>query len=112
MIRLLIALLSIIMSFNGCIGPFRKQPEPETIFMPVKTESPTISINWGKIENNHSDKEEVKAMLGIPDFVDKHKAGEDWYYSHTRSVGYAVVSFPTSGHLINHVQYVKYPEWK
>ena len=112
MIRLLIALSSIIVSFNGCNGPFRKQPDPEPVFSPVKTESPTTSINWNKIENIHSDREEVKALLGIPDFVDKHKAGEDWYYSHTRSVGYAVVSFPTSGHLINHVQYVKYPEWK
>ena len=112
MFRLLIALVSIVTFVCGCIGPFRKQPEPELVTKPIVIESPTISINWGKIDNNHSDKEEVKALLGIPDFVDKHKAGEDWYYSHNRSVGYAVVSFPTSGHLINHVQYVKYPEWK
>ena len=112
MIRLLIALLSIIMSFNGCIGPFRKQPEPKPVLEPIVIESSTISIEWDKIEKIHSDKERVRTLLGAPDFIDKHKAGEDWYYSHIRSTGYAVVSFPTSGHLVNHVQYVKRPEWK
>ena len=65
-----------------------------------------------KIEKIYSDKEKVKILLGPPDFIDRHKAGEDWYYSHIRSTGYALVSFPTSGHLVNHVQYVKRPEWK
>ena len=64
------------------------------------------------LKNYPIDKEKVKTLLGAPDFIDKHKAGEDWYYSHIRSTGYAVVSFPTSGHLVNHVQYVKRPEWK
>ncbi len=112
MIRLLITLLSIMMSFSGCIGPLKKQPEPEPVLMPVKTESPTISINWDKIEIIYSDKEKVKTILGLPDFVDKHKTGEDWYYSHIRSTGYAVIGFPVSGHLINHVQYVRRPDWK
>ena len=66
------------------LGHLENNQSQRLFFMPVKTESPTISINWGKIENNHSDKDEVKALLGIPDFVDKHKAGEDWYYSHTK----------------------------
>ena len=112
MIRLLIALLSILTFICGCIGTFKKQPEPEPVFEPIKIESPTISINWSKIEKIYSNKEKVKTLLGAPDFIDKHKAGEDWYYSHIRSAGYAVVSFPTSGHLVNHVQYVKRPEWK
>ena len=112
MIRLLIELLFILIIFCGCIGPFRKQPEPEPVSESIVIESPTISIEWDKIEKNFSDKEKVEILLGPPDFIDKHKAGEDWYYSHIRSTGYAVVSFPTSGHLVNHVQYVKRPEWK
>ena len=112
MIRLLIVLLFILIIFCGCIGPFRKQPEPEPVSEPIVFESPTISIEWDKIEKIHSDKEKVRTLLGAPDFIDKHKAGEDWYYSHIRSTGYAVVSFPTSGYLVNHVQYVKRPEWK
>ena len=112
MIRLLIALLPTFTFFCGCIGPFRKQPEPAPVSAPIVIESPTISIEWDKIEKIHSDKEKVKTLLGQPDFIDKHKTGEDWYYSHIRSTGYAVVSFPTSGHLVNHVQYVKRPEWK
>ena len=112
MIRLLIDLLFILIIFCGCIGPFRKQPEPEPVSESIVIESPTISIEWDKIEKIHSDKEKVKILLGLPDFIDKHKAGEDWYYSHIRSTGYAVVSFPTSGHLANHVQYLKWPEWK
>ena len=75
MIRLLITLLSIMMSFSGCIGPLKKQPEPEPVLMPVKTESPTISINWDKIEIIYSDKEKVKTILGLPDFVDEENAG-------------------------------------
>ena len=112
MIRLLIALLSIVTFVCGCIGPFRKQPEPEPVSEPIDIESHTISINWDKIERIYSDKKKVKTLLGTPAFIDKHKAGEDWYYSHIRSTGFAVVSFPTSGHLVNHVQYVKRPDWK
>ena len=32
--------------FCGCIGPFRKQPEPKPVSQPIVIESPTISINW------------------------------------------------------------------
>ena len=112
MIRLLIELLFILIIFCGCIGPFRKQPEPEPVSESIVIESSTISIEWDKIEKIYTDKEKVKILLGPPDFIDRHKAGEDWYYSHIRSTGYALVSFPTSGHLVNHVQYVKRPEWK
>ena len=112
MIRLLFVLLSKLIFFYGCIGPFRKQPEPEPVSESIVIESPTISIEWDKIERIYSHKEKVKILLGPPDFIDKHKAGEDWYYSHIRSTGYAVVSFPTSGHLVNHVQYIKRPDWK
>jgi len=51
-------------------------------------------------------------LIGVPDFIDTHNTGEDWYYAHNRSVGYALISFPISGHLDNHVQYIIYPEWK
>lgn len=112
MVKIFITLLSIITFFCGCIGPFKKQPEPKPVSKPIFIESPTISINWDKIEKIYSDKKKVKTLLGAPDFIDLHRAGEDWYYSHIRSTGYAVVSFPTSGHLVNHVQYVKRPEWK
>ena len=112
MIKLIIAFLYILTFFCGCIGLIRKQPEPEPVSETIVNESPTISIEWSKIEKTFADKEKVKTLLGSPDFIDKHKAGEDWYYSHVRSTGYAVVSFPTSGHLANHVQYVKWPEWK
>ncbi len=85
MIRLLIVLLPTFTFFCGCIGPFRKQPEP--VPEPIVIESPTISIEWDKIEKIDSDKEKVKTLLGMPDFVDKQKAGEDWYYSHIRRTG-------------------------
>ena len=73
MIRLLIALVSIVTYVCGCIGPFRKQPEPELVSKPIVIESPTISLDWDKIEKIFSDKEKVKTLLGPPDFIDKHK---------------------------------------
>ena len=73
MIRLLIALVSIVTFVCGCIGPFRKQPEPELVSKPIVIESPTISLDWDKIEKIFSDKEKVKTLLGPPDFIDKHK---------------------------------------
>ena len=53
MIRLLIELLFILIIFCGCIGPFRKQPEPEPVSESIVIESPTISIEWDKIEKIH-----------------------------------------------------------
>ena len=112
MIKTLTVLLSVLTFFCACFGPFRQKQEPEPVSESLVIESPTVSINWDKIRRIHSDKEKVETLLGPPDFIDRHKVGEDWYYSHTRSNGYAVVSFPISGHLVNHVQYVKRPKWK
>ena len=112
MIRVFIPLLIIILLFNGCIGPFKKQPEPEPVREPVIIMAPTVSIKWNKISAVYSDKFQIKELLGPPDFIDKHKTGEDWYYSYIRSTDFSVISFPVSGHLIDHAQYVKRPEWK
>ena len=79
-----------------------------------------IFSNWidqGGIQGNPSEEYPIPefpegSAIGDPDFIDTHNAGEDWYYAHSRSVGYALISFPISGHLDNHVQYIKYPEWK
>ena len=96
----------------GCLGPFKKKPEP----MPQRNKliivSPEISDEWAKIKPVSSSKEQIINLIGNPDFIDTHGTGEDWYYAHNRSVGYALISFPISGHLDNHVQYIKYPEWK
>ena len=112
MIKTPTVLLFVLTFFCACAGPFRKQPEPEPVSESIVIESSTVSINWDKIRRINSDREKVETLLGPPDFIDRHEVGEDWYYSHNRSHGYAVVSFPTSGHLVNHVQYVKRPDWK
>ena len=112
MIRVFISLVTIILSFNRCIGPFKKQPEPDPVPEPVIIMAPTVSIKWDKISAIYSDKFQIKKLLGSPDFIDKHKTGEDWYYSYVRSTDFAVISFPVSGHLVEHAQYVKHPEWK
>ena len=98
--------------FSGCIGPFKKQPMPEPAPEPVVVMAPTVSIKWDKISAVYSDKSQIRGLLGSPDFIDKHKTGENWYYSYVRSTDFSVISFPVSGHLIDHVQYVKRPEWK
>ena len=98
--------------FSGCIGPFKKQPMPEPAPEPVVVMAPTVSIKWDKISAVYSDKSQIRELLGSPDFIDTHKTGEDWYYSYVRSTDYSVISFPVSGHLIYHAQYVKRPEWK
>ena len=104
--------LIIVFSICGCIGPFKKKPIPEPVHEPVVVMAPTVSIKWDKISAIYSDKSQIRALLGSPDFIDKHKTGEDWYYSYTRSTDFSVISFPVSGHLIDHAQYVKRPEWK
>ncbi len=112
MTRSSILFLIIVFLFSGCIGPFKKQPMPEPAPEPVVVMAPTVSIKWDKISAVYSDKSQIRALLGSPDFIDKHKTGEDWYYSYIRSTDFSVISFPVSGHLIDHAQYVKRPEWK
>ena len=112
MIRPSILSLIIVFSFNRCIGPLKKQPIPEPTPEPVVFMAPTVSIKWDMISAIYSDKSLIRELLGSPDFIDKHKTGEDWYYSYVRSTDYSVISFPVSGHLIYHAQYVKRPEWK
>ena len=110
MIRLLS--LIIIFLFNGCFGPFKKKLKPEPIFETTIIIPPEISAEWSKINVLFSDKSEIKDLLGLPSFVDKHNTGEDWYYNYVRSIDPALISFPVSGHLVNHAQYIRYPEWK
>ena len=112
MTRSSILFLIIVFLFSGCIGPFKKQPMPELAPEPVVVMAPTVSIKWDKIRDIYSDKTQIRELLGSPDFIDKHKTGEDWYYSYIRSTDFSVISFPVSGHLIDHAQYVKRPEWK
>ena len=104
--------LIIVFLFSGCIGPFKKKPMPEPVSEPVVVMASTVSIKWDKIRAIYSDKSQIIALLGSPEFIDKHKTGEDWYYSYVRSTDFSVISFPVSGHLIDHAQYVKRPEWK
>ena len=104
---LMISLLSI-----GCFGPFKKQPEPDPIPEPTKIMAPTVSIKWDKINPILSNKNQIISLIGLPDFIDRHNAGEDWYYYYDRSIDYAIISFPVSGYLLENVQYVLYPEWK
>ena len=104
--------LIIVFLFSGCIGPFKKKPMPVPVPEPVVVMAPTVSIKWDKISAIYSDKSQIRTLLGSPDFIDKHKTGEDWYYSYVRSTDFSVISFPVSGHLIDHAQYVKRPEWK
>ena len=112
MIRKVLLVLMMSLLLNACIGPFKKQPQPDPVDEPVKKMAPTGSIKWDKIKPIFSDKAQIIGLLGLPDFVDIHKTGEDWYYSYVRSVDYAVISFPVSGHLVNHIQHIHYPEWK
>ena len=112
MIRQFLLVLAMSLLLNACIRPFKKQPHPEPVPEPVIIMGPTESIKWDKIKPIFSDKTQIKELLGFPDFVDTHKSGEDWYYSYVRSVDYAVISFPVSGHLVNHAQHIRYPEWK
>ena len=96
----------------GCLGSFKKKPE----LLPQENNliiiAPGISDDWAKIKPISSNKNQIINLIGNPDFIDDHNTGEDWYYTHNRSVGYAMISFPISGNLVNHVQYIKYPEWK
>ena len=71
-----------------------------------------ISLEWEKIKSIQSDKNQIINLIGNPDFVDFHNAGEDWYYGNVRGAKYGLISFPVSGHLLDHAQYIKYPEWK
>lgn len=96
----------------GCIGPFKKQPVPNSITEKIITVAPDVSSEWKKIRAIQSDKDQVINLIGDPDFVDSHNTGEDWYYIHDRSVDYGLISFPVKGHLLNHAQYIKYPEWR
>ena len=110
--RLFLFLFIIIFSSTVCISPFKKKPKPDPVPEPVVIMVPAVSMEWNKISPIYSDKNQIRALLGSPGFVDKHKTGEDWYYSYARSTDYAVISFPVSGYLVNHVQHVRWPEWK
>ena len=101
-----------ILLFYGCLGPFKKKLTPQVDKVEQIVIAPEISLGWGRIIPVISSKDHIINLIGNPDFIDIHKMGEDWYYSHPRSVDYGLISFPSSGHLINHVQYIKYPEWK
>mgnify|MGYP005684747367 FL=1 len=98
--------------FYGCLGPFKKKPIPQVDKVEQIVIAPEISLGWEKIIPVISSKNQIINLIGNPDFIDNHEMGEDWYYSHPRSVDYGLISFPSSGHLKNHVQYIKYPEWK
>jgi len=98
--------------FYGCLGPFKKKTIPQVIKVEEILIAPEISLDWEKITPVISSKDQVINLIGHPDFIKNHKMGEDWYYSHPRSVDYGLISFPSSGHLIDHVQYIRYPEWK
>ena len=97
---------------TGCIGPFKKQPAPNSRGQEIIIVAPAISLEWKKIREIQSDKAQIISLIGNPDFVDYHNTGEDWYYSHERSIDFGLISFPVKGHLINHAQYIKYPEWR
>ena len=98
--------------FFGCLGPFKKKPIPKVDKVEHIVIAPEISLDWEKIIPVISSKNQIINLIGHPDFVDIHKTGEDWYYSHPKSVDYGLISFPSSGHLTGHVQYIKFPEWK
>ena len=101
-----------IFHLSGCLGSFKKKPEPLPNENKLILIAPGISNEWEKIKPISSNKDQIIELIGNPDFIDTHNTGEDWYYAHSKSVGYALISFPISGHLDNHVQYIKYPEWK
>ena len=104
-------LIFIITGTYGCFGPFKKSPEPEPVSELVEFIPPLESYLWKKLKPKISDKNDVQNIIGLPDFIKKHSSGEDWYYLYSKSSNSAVISFPVSGHLVNHVQYIKYPEW-
>ena len=112
MIRQLLFILVMSLLFNACIGPFKKQPAPNSRGQEIIIVAPAISLEWKKIREIQSDKAQIISLIGDPNFVDYHIAGEDWYYSHDRSIDFGLISFPVKGHLINHAQYIKYPEWR
>ena len=94
------------------MGAFKKKPTSQVDKVEQVVIAPEISLIWEKIIPVVSSKDQVINLIGNPDFIDNHKMGEDWYYSHPRSVDYGLISFPSSGHLIDQVQFIKYPEWK
>ena len=96
----------------GCLGPFVKKPTPQVDNVEQVVIAPEISLCWEKIIPVISRKNQIINLIGHPDFIDNHKMGVDWYYSHPRSVDFGLISFPSSGHLTDHVQYIKFPEWK
>ena len=101
-----------ILIFFACLGPLKKKPIPQVDKVEEIVIAPRISLDWEKIIPVTSSKNQIMNIIGHPDFIDHHKMGEDWYYSHPRSVDYGIISFPSNGHLKNHIQYIKYPEWK
>jgi len=112
MIKQLLFFLLMCLLLHGCFGPFKKQPKPEPISEHTIIMAPTVSIKWDKIKPILSTKIQIIGLLGSPDFIDTHDTGEDWYYSYDKSVDYGIISFPISGYLLEHVQYMLYPEWK
>ena len=104
-------LIFIIIGTYGCFGPFKKSPEPEPVSEPIKFIPPMESHLWKKLKPKISDKNDVRNIIGLPDFIKKHSSGEDWYYLYSKSNNNAIISFPVTGHLVNHVQYIKHPEW-
>ena len=101
-----------IMVFSGCLGAFKKQPASSVDKVEEVVLAPGISLAWEKIFPLISSKDQIINLIGYPDFIDNHKTGEDWFYKHKRSVDFGLISFPSTGYLTNHAQYIKYPEWK
>ena len=108
----IIIVLYFILHLFGCFGSFKKKPEPFLHDSKLIIVAPEISNKWERIKPISTSKDQIIELIGDPDFIDTHNTGEDWYYASNKSVGYALISFPVSGHLENHVQYIKYPEWK
>ena len=90
------------------MGSYKKKPVPKVDKVEEIFIEPKISLDWQKIKPLFS-KDQIINLIGYPDFIDNHKMGEDWYYSHHRSVDYGLISFPSNGHLTDHVQHIRYP---
>lgn len=98
--------------FSGCLGSFKKHPNLKIKENDPILVVPKISLYWQKIVPFTSSKVQILSLIGYPDFIDNHKTGEDWYYNYQKGLGFGLISFPSSGHLTDIVQYIKYPDWE
>ena len=105
-------LVFFIILFSGCLGPFKKQAIIQKKEDEQNTVMNKISSDWQKIVPLTSSKDQVISLIGYPNFIDNHKAGEDWHYNYKEDVGLGLISFPSSGHLTSQVQYIKRPGWE